>query len=299
MDSLQGFGQPQASAAKATRCYADSCRHTRCRPYMPDPKAIAKQAAGAAAERIPPSVAESVHYPDSDGHFLPDNPLQAHAVMNVRFGLQHHFDKVDNVVLEGDMFIYYEEGNPAVSIAPDVYVVLDHDLGDRLVYKFWEEGKPPDFALEVISPSSVVRNATEKRDLYARLRIGEYFLFQPDPRKRGQRLVGYRLWGTSYAEVPTDPDGAVHSTALGVSLRVEGANLRLRSLATGRDYAWIEENAGNIEAVQAKADAARARAEAAEAQVAAAQARAESEAEARQQVETRIAELEALLRQRA
>ena len=140
---------------------------------MADRRTIAQHVAIAAVERTAPAVTESVHYPDSDGHFLPDNPLQAHAVMNVRFALQHHFDKLENVVLEGDMFMYYEEGNPAASIAPDVYVVLDHDLGDRPVYKFWEEGKPPDFALEVISPSSKIRNAKEKRALYQRLGIGE------------------------------------------------------------------------------------------------------------------------------
>lgn len=265
---------------------------------MADRKTIEQHAAVAAVERTPPAVAESVHYPDSDGHFLPDNPLQGHAVMNVRFALQHHFYKVDNVVLEGDMFMYYEEGNPAASIAPDVYVVLDHDLGGRGVYKFWEEGKPPDFALEVISPSSKIRNAVEKRALYARLGIREYFLFQPDPQKRGPRLVGYRLWGQSYEEMPAEPDGAVHSTALGVSLRVEGANLRLRSLASGRDYAWIEENPRNLEAAEAMVAAAEARAEAEAEAAQTAQARADAEAEARRRAEARIAELEALGRRR-
>lgn len=258
---------------------------------MADRRTIAQNAAVAAAEPAPPAVVDTVHYPDSDGHFLPENPLQARAVMNVRSALQHHFDKVDNVVLEGNMFVYYEEGNPSASIAPDVYVVLDHDLGDRSVYKLWEEGKPPDFALEVISPSSAIRNAVEKRELYARLGIGEYFLFQPDPRKRGRRLVGYRLWNQSYKVLPAEPDGAVRSVALGVSLRVEGENLRLRSLASGQDYAWIEEYPRTIEAAQADVAAA-------QAQVAAAQAKADAEAEARRQVEIRNAELEALLRQR-
>ncbi len=235
---------------------------------MADRKTIAQHAAVAPVERTPPAVAESVHYPDSDGHFLPAHPLQARAVMNVRFALQHHFDKVDNVVLEGDMFMYYEEGNPAASIAPDVYVVLDHDLGKRGVYKFWTEGKPPDFALDVISPSSKIRNEVRKRTLYARLGIGEYFLFQPDPQERGRRLVGYRLWGQSYEEMSAEPDGAVHSTALGVSLRVEGANLRLRSLASGRDYAWIEENPRIFEAIEARTRAAEARRRDAEARIA-------------------------------
>ncbi len=196
----------------------------------------------------------------------------------MRFALAYHFAQVENVVLEGDMFMYYERGNPAASIAPDVFVVLDHDLGGRPVYKFWEEGKPPDFALEVISPSSELRNAEEKRVLYARLGIGEYFLFQPDPQRTGRRLVGYRLGDGTYAQVPADHSGALRSRAVGVSMRVEGTNLRVRSLSTGQDYAWIEEQRRIDEAARADTEAARAEAEAAKA---------------------RLAELEALLRQRS
>ena len=244
---------------------------------MADRRTIAQHAAVAPAEPTPPAVVGSVHYPDSDGHFLPESPRPARAIMNVRFAFQHHFGKVDDIALEGDMFLYYERGNPAASIAPNIFVVRDHDLGDRPVYKLWEEGKPPDFALEVISPSSALRNAKKKRALYARLGIGEYFLFQPDPRKRGRRLVGYRLWGGSYEEVPEEPDSALRSTTLGVSLRVEGTNLRVRSLESGQDYAWIEENRRIVEALQA---------------------RSEPEAGARQRAEAHVAELEALLRQR-
>ena len=282
-------------------------------------KIIAQHTAVAPVESILPAVGESIHYPDSDGHFLPDNPLQARAVVNVRFALQQHFDKAENVVLEGDMFLYYEEGNPAASIAPDIFVVLEHDLGDRPVYKLWEEGKPPDFALEVISPTSQIRNEIEKRALYERLGIGEYFLFQPDPRRRGRRLVGYRLWGASYQEVPPEAGGVLRSSALGVSLRVEGTNLRLRGLESGQDYSWTEEHRRIVEAVQvgaeaaraeanaaraetdaarANAEAARADAEAARAEIEAVQARVEAEAEARLQAEARMAELEALLDQR-
>ncbi|MCY4533844.1 MAG: Uma2 family endonuclease [Bryobacterales bacterium] len=278
---------------------------------MADRRTIAQHTAVAPAEATPLAVVDSVHYPDSDGHFLPDNPLQARAVVNVRSALHQHFDQAENVVLEGDMFLYYEEGNPAASIAPDIFVVLEHDLGDRPVYKLWEEGKPPDFALEVISPSSAIRNAVQKRALYARLGIGEYFLFQPDPRKRGRRLVGYRLWGESYEAVPAEAGGVLHSTALGVSLQVEGTNLRLRSLESGHEYMWVEEQRQIVEAERAKsaaaqadattaradAEAARADAEAARARVEAAEARTEAEVEARRRAEARLAELEALVRQ--
>ena len=264
---------------------------------MAERRTIRQHTAVAPVERTPPLVAESVHYPDSDGHFLPDNPLQARAVMNVRSALQQHFDQADNVVLEGDMFMYYEEGNPAASIAPDVYVVLDHNLGDRPVYKFWEEGKPPDFALEVISPSSEIRNSEEKRELYERLGIGEYFLFQPDPKRRGRRLMGYRLWGASYEEVPVEADGVLRSIALGVSMRVEGTNLRVRSLESGQEYLWVEEIRRTVVSAEAKIESAEAQAQAAQARAQAAQARVEAETEVRRRAEARIAELEALLGQ--
>ncbi len=63
------------------------------------------------------AVVEPLSYPDSDGHFLPDNPLQANAVVELRVSLREHFRKVPNVVVEGDMFLYYAEGEAEARIA--------------------------------------------------------------------------------------------------------------------------------------------------------------------------------------
>ncbi len=240
---------------------------------------------------------DTAHYPDSDGHFLPDNPLQANAIVDVRSSLKQHFSTIDNVVLEGDMFIYFEKGNPRESIAPDVFVVRNHDLGQRRVYKLWEEGKPPDFALEVISPERKIRNEVDKRDLYERLGIGEYFLFQPDPGEAGRRLVGYRLRGRFYDEVEPEPTGGLLSEALGVEFQVEGTGLRLLDTESGREYCWPEEYLRNTAVIEARAERAEAKAERAEAKAERAEAKAESEAVARRRAEARIAELEARLRQ--
>ncbi len=244
-----------------------------------------------------PLLAEVIHYPDSDGRFLPENHQQACAIVNLRFALLHHFDRVPRVVLRGGMFMYYEEGNPKKNIAPDIFVVLDHDMGERRVYKIWEEGKPPDFALEVLSPSTHTRNEKEKVVLYARLGIGEYFRFQPDPEKQEPRLVGHRLHRGEYRDVEAEPGGGLLSASLGVEMRVEGTNVRVRDPVTGREYAWSEEIPRNTEVAEARVEAAEARAEA-EA------ARAEAEAEARRRLEAqaeadkaRIAELESRLRQ--
>ena len=109
---------------------------------------------------------------------------------------------------------------------------------------------------------------------------GGYFLFRPYPSKRG-----YRLWGDTYYVAPAALGWAEHTTALGVSFRVEGENLRVRSLATGPDYAWTEGNSRDFEAVRADAQISLAKADAA--------------AEAHRQAEQHNAELVALLGRRS
>ncbi|MDE0102737.1 MAG: hypothetical protein OXN89_10185 [Bryobacterales bacterium] len=54
-------------------------------------------------------------------------------------------------------------------VAPYVIVLLDHDLRWRGTYKLLEAVKLPDFALDVISPYSELRNRKAARKLYARM----------------------------------------------------------------------------------------------------------------------------------
>ena len=149
---------------------------------MADNGIINQDAPPVEAVEPPPAgvVPGPLEYPDSDGRFLPEHPLQANAIVELRGNLKQHFRDRADAVVEGDMFLYYAEGQAderlvrgmrvGKYVAPDVIVVLDHDLGGRGTYKLWEEGKPPDFALDVISPSSEVRDQQTERDLYARIR---------------------------------------------------------------------------------------------------------------------------------
>ena len=100
-------------------------------------------------------------------------------------------------------------------------------------------------------------------------------MFRPYPSKRR-----YRLCGDTYYVAPAELGGAEHTTALGVSYRGEGENLRARSLAAGPDFAWTEGNSRDFEAVRADARIPRAKADAA--------------AEAHRQAELCNAELEVL-----
>ncbi len=249
------------------------------------------------AEPPPVPLSAPVVYPDSDGRFLPENRYQARAIVNLRLAFDDHFRPGANVVVEGDMFIYYREGDPSASVAPDLFVVLDHDMGERMVYKLWEEGKVPDLAVEVVSPSSEERDERKKLALYEKLGFGEYFLFQPDRSYPEPRVKGYRLRGGAYERVRPEPGGWYSSPALGVQLRAEGTNLRVRSVRTGKEYAWTEEVGPQFDLLRDRAEAADRRAEGEVEARREADRRAEEEAEARRAVEVRLQELEARLRQ--
>ena len=53
----------------------------------------------------------------------------------------------------------------------------------RLSYVVWEEGKPPDFVLEVVSPSSRRRDEKEKPLVYAKIGVPEFFLYEPGAKR--------------------------------------------------------------------------------------------------------------------
>ena len=214
---------------------------------------------------------DPVHYPESDGRFLPENHLQARAIISVRNALNLHLRHLQNAVLEGNQFIYYRPGDAKKWVAPDVYVLLDHVWKCRSPYRIWVEGKAPDFVLEVISPESEIRNRGDRKALYGELGVREYFVFQPDEARPGERLVGYRLWDEEYVELRPDPHSGpereLRSKTLGASLRIAGPLIRVRNLDTGKDYRSHRELYMVVENARARVEAARARAEAARARV--------------------------------
>ena len=253
---------------------------------------------------IPIYAEEEVIYPDTDGLPLPDSLLQEPFFIEILGTLKAFLESLD-VTVSGNTIIYYVEGDPSFSVAPDCYVALGVGRAALLelhrTYRVWEVGKFPDFVLEIGSPSTADNDLGPKRDLYARLGAPEYWRYDPTGGDYyGEALVGEYLAEGEYRrfEMMADPDGLprAHSALLNLDLRWEEGRLRFYDPVSGR---WLENNAESI-----------ARAEVAEAQVAvaetlaeserdariAAEARAESEQDARIAAEDRMAELEAELR---
>jgi len=107
--------------------------------------------------------------------------------------LKSHLRGRADSYVASNMFLYYEEGNPRANRSPDVMVILGVDNHTRRTFKTWVEHTVPSVIFEISSDETWREDLHAKRDLYARLGVAEYFLFDPlgdclDPRLQGFRL---------------------------------------------------------------------------------------------------------------
>src|SRR5712692_283787 len=224
---------------------------------------------------------QRVYYPSSDGQPVAESDFQLHPLLYAVTVLRTYFQDRADVYVAGDMFIYYEEGNPEAVVAPDVFVVLGTAKSDRASYMLWQEPKGPDFVLEITSRSTRTRDQGPKRGTYAFLGVREYFQYDPTHDYLAPALQGARLVGGSYqAMLPTTlADGTLvlHSDVLGLDLRLEDDTLRFYDLVTGKKLL------SHAEIEQARQEAEQARQEAEQARQEAEQARQEAEERARRE----------------
>lgn len=231
----------------------------------------------------------SIVYPESDGMPLPDGGFQAPIFLEIVSTLRTYFRNRPNCQVNGNTFIYYEEGNPQRRVAPDCFVAFDVDLQvlerDN-TYLLWEVGKAPDFVLEIASPSTARTDVGAKRRLYAYMGMGEYWRFDSTGGDfYGEALVGEVLVDGEYQRLPLNEEGEGvvrgHSDALGLDMVWEDGRLRFYDLEAGR---WLLN--------QTEEQDARYAAETAQQTAETARMAAEI---ARQDAEARAAELEAEL----
>ena len=145
-----------------------------------------------------------------------------------------------------------------------------------------EQGKPPDFVLEVASESTADIDVGDKRRDYEALGIGEYWRFDETGEHHGTRLAGERLVGGEYVAIAIEelPDGSLqgYSAALGLSLRWQRGELAFHDPETGEPIATFESERARADTAEAERDAER---------------------EARVSAEARVRELEERLRRQS
>ena len=210
-----------------------------------------------------------------------------------------HLGRPETTIVTGERYIAVipvrQMRRPMLGLRyPDLLVAfnVDPDAFERSnAYVIEEQGKPPDFVLEIASPSSRRRDLVTKRAAYARLEIPEYWRFDELAKRRPRKLSGDRLEGNEYRPLPTEllPDGVVqgYSPVLDLHLRWEEGELRWYDPATGRPIASLaEEREARIRS-DARAEVERGTRILAEERARTEEARARHEQEARAQAEER------------
>ncbi|MCY3837312.1 MAG: Uma2 family endonuclease [Gammaproteobacteria bacterium] len=238
----------------------------------PPAKPLSVVHAAALYQPVPPVGCDDDGYPYEDSATV-DNSDHNVVAGYIKYVVGDRYGDRDDVFVDIDIGLYFEQGNRSALVAPDVLVALGVEGGSRNSYKIWEEGKPPDLVVEVLSDRTWRKDLRDKPGLYEALGIAEYWSFDQhrvsnDPPLRVRRLAN----GAYHVE----GDGMTgHSAVLGLDIRVEGTLLRLHDPATGLDLPYYNEAAAMYRQ---------------------AQVRAAAEGEAREAAERRIAELEEQLR---
>ena len=189
--------------------------------------------------------------------------------------LAMHLGNLDTTLVGGERYVVTRTTrNMAGSHYPDLLVAFDANLAAyhaRNGYIIEEQGKPPDFVLEIASPSTGHTDVDEKPADYAAQSIGEYWTFDATGEYHGVRLSGYRLVAGVYVAIDVQelPDGSLqgYSPTLNLYLRWERGQLVFCDLETGQPIATFSSERERAEQERETRLRAEARADTAEARV--------------------------------
>jgi Uma2 family endonuclease len=195
---------------------------------------------------------QEVDYPTSDGQPMAESPEHVQVMIDLIVGLQSRFAGVPDAWVGGNFFLFYEQGNPKARVSPDVMLAKGLVRRSRSNYLLWKE-RAPSLIVEVTSRKTRSKDTGFKKQLYERIGVEEYILFDPFGDYLRPQLQGYRLMRGRYQPMPLVEDGTLLSRTAGLRMKPEGLRLRLLDAATGEPMPWPEE----AELALSQAEAAR------------------------------------------
>ena len=189
---------------------------------------------------------QPIDYPDSDGQPIAESDFQFEPLAYAVESLKIHFQDRPDVYVAGNIFFYYEEGQPSKVVAPDVLVILGAEKRKRHSVKLWEETKAPDFVLEITSASTRSTDQGSKKGTYEFLGVTEYFCYDPTGDYLKPPLCGFRLIDGLYAPIKAKEQTAtttvIASTTLGLDLQVTAGEFRILNPASGQPLLNLAES---------------------------------------------------------
>ena len=232
--------------------------------------------------------------------------------------LKRHFGLRDTTLIYGELPIGTTLSIRLGLRIPDLIIAFDCDPEraiERQGYDITDQGKPPDFVMEIASSTTGRVDYTEKRIDYERYGIPEYWRFDATGGDyHDAALAGDMLVDGRYEAIDIEWEGAGfcwgYSEELGLYVCWDGGKLRWHDPRTGSYLRTFDDEADRADRAEERADRAEDRADRAEesaAREAVARqladerveqeaARAERESEARRQESERADRAEAELR---
>ena len=208
--------------------------------------------------------------PQSKGRFrLPDPPQRepdeltnydhVHKLGNA-LHLARHFGNPETTLVEADRWmISHPDADRTRARRPDLLIAFNIDPAAYQAsnaYIVSEQGKSPDFVLEVASVSTAQTDVTDKRVEYAALGITEYWRFDKTGEYHGRKLAGDLLVDGVYVPLPIEelPDGTLqgYSPALNLYLRWEQEQLAWHDPATGRHIPTYDDQKTRADTAEAR-----------------------------------------------
>ena len=212
---------------------------------------------------------------------LPDPPRDPDAMQQLPFIamvlyiLRNFFSHRSDVLVNGEGYLCVDTRIRPGQLKPDCVVAFGVDpaaIEERNGYVINEVGKPPDFVLEIGSPSTGVADYTTKRDGYARYGVTEYWRFDPSGGRNHDRpLAGDVLVEGEYQPIhierESDDTLRGHSNILGLDLYWQAGRLRFYDPAIAEFLPDFDEVKSERDAERAMRLSAEVRVEAAEAEL--------------------------------
>jgi len=243
------------------------------------------------ATKLLPEEEEDILYPETDGKPMAETDVHRKQILDLTATLEEFFRDTPDVYVSGNLLVYFQEEDGSASVAPDVFVVRGVAKGERRTYKVWEEEETPDVVIEISSKSTTFADQSAKWTIYERkLRVGEYFLFDPLKEYLVPPFQGYRLVRGRYRPI-LPVEKRLPSNALNLELGIKDGWLRLYNPSTEQ---WLLTPSEQAEALRRETEARKRETEALRRET---EAR-KREAEARRQAEEK-AQLEVLARRQA
>lgn len=210
--------------------------------------------------KMPPRIHPDEMFPEFPPRDDMNNPLYLHIPAHMA-SLARYLGFPETTLVLGEVPVGWRPtGDRRVVLIPDLIVAFDIDTEEvirRYGYSIQDIGKPPDFVLEVASPTTGVRDYTLKRARYAEFGIPEYWRFDHTGGEyHDAALAGDRLGPDGYNPIEIETDGnrlfRGHSDVLGLDICWEYGQLRFYDPVEGRYLPTFDEEADGRLAAEAE-----------------------------------------------